>query len=66
MNPDLFIDPEDQSVHSLIQRSMLAFLSFPHCIPGLLPMADRGQKEQGSTAGHHGPGAFSAPHIFYS
>lgn len=31
MNPDLSIDPEDRSVRSLTQRSVLIFLSFPLC-----------------------------------
>lgn len=66
LNPDLSIDPGDQSVYSLMQRSMSAFLSFPHGIPAALPTADRGHKEQDFTAGHCRAEASSADHIHFS
>lgn len=66
LNPDLSIDPGGQSVYSLIQRSMSAFLSFSHGIPAPLPTVDRGHKEQDFAAGHRRAEASTGDHIHFS
>lgn len=66
LNPDLSIDPEDQSMYPVIQGSILTLLSFSHDVLALLPIVHRAQKEHSIPVGHCGAEASTVAPIHWS